>query len=205
MDKDLIFTQLKVGNMDNFCYIFADKESKKALLIDPSFDKDKILNYLKEAGLKLEYIVLTHHHFDHVKETRSVKDSTGAKVYAHPMTSQLLNTNDLCDLDLNEGDEIKLGKLRARCIHTPGHTPGGICLIVNDHYLVTGDTLFVGDCGRVDLLESDPKLMGESLARIRELPDELIVCPGHDYGVSPTNKLGEEKKTNPTLNCENWI
>jgi hydroxyacylglutathione hydrolase len=202
MNKDLIFAQLKVGNMENFSYVFADANTKQAMLVDPAFDQAKIMGFLEEQGLKLEAIVLTHHHFDHINEAHNIKGLTGAKVYAHPMTTQLITVKGLCDENLNEGDVLELGTVRAECLHTPGHTPGGICLIVNGKYLVTGDTLFVGNCGRIDLLESSPKAMMKSLARLKELPDELIVCAGHDYGPTPTNSLGNEKTSNPTMNCE---
>lgn len=195
----MIFEQFEVGNMDNYCYLFADKESKKGFIIDPAFDAEKILATIKRHGIRLTHIILTHHHYDHVNATRGVKDSTKAVVLCHKKTAELVHGQVDHDGLLEDGDNFEFGKNSAKILHTPGHAPGSICLIIENKWLITGDTLFVGDCGRADLEGSNPRDLFNSLQKIKELPDHLVVCPGHNYGPVPTRALGEEKRLNPAL------
>lgn len=198
--NNIFFMQLSVGKMDNFSYIFADSVTREAILTDPGFDYEKITEALNSNNLKLKHILLTHHHFDHVSQADRIREVTQAKICCHPITEKLLKLRAPAEISINDGDILfKDTCLETTCIHTPGHAPGSLCFIVNNQYLVTGDTLFIGDCGRIDLLESNPKAMFNSLQKLKALADELIVCPGHNYGKTPTATLASEKATNPTL------
>lgn len=200
----MIFAQLSVGKMENYSYLFADPVSHEGLLIDPAFDHDKILATIREYGVNLTRIILTHHHFDHINATAQIKAHTGAEVICHRETAALLHGGAAYDRLIDDGYSFRLGEgIKVVCLHTPGHAPGSMCVIVNDQWLVTADTLFIGDCGRADLPGSDPAALFASLQRLKMLPDQLIVCPGHNYGPAPTRTLGEEKRSNPTLLAAN--
>jgi glyoxylase-like metal-dependent hydrolase (beta-lactamase superfamily II) len=200
----MIFEQLSIGNMHNFCYLFADPESREGFVVDPAFDHNKILAAIKKNRINLTRIVLTHHHFDHINAANQIKSQSGAEIICHRETTPLLHGAASCDRQIDDGYTFNSGVIKVTCLHTPGHAPGSLCLIVADKWLVSGDTLFVNDCGRADLAGSDPKALFNSLQRIKTLPDHLIVCPGHNYGPSPTRTLGEEKRLNPTLVAKNY-
>lgn len=195
----MIFEQFTVGDMYNYCYLFADETTKEGCIVDPSFDSQKIMQVIKDHKVDLNKIILTHHHFDHVNVAAQIKTKTGAKIMCHEMSSSLIQEYCSADELIRDNDLIKIGNHTARAIHTPGHAPGSICLIVADKWLVTGDTLFIGTCGRADLPGSDPEDLYNSLQKIKQLDDKLIVCPGHHYGHVATQTLAEEKKHNPTL------
>jgi glyoxylase-like metal-dependent hydrolase (beta-lactamase superfamily II) len=183
--------QIPVGQMANFTYIIADEEMGEAAIIDPSWDLEKIFGILKKNGWKTKYIINTHTHFDHTLGNEPVAKVTGGKIVQHR------NSLDNKQIPVSEGDIIKIGKIPLRILHTPGHSKDSICLIVDDKVVFTGDTLFVGNCGRVDLAGSDPKEIYHSLFdKVAKLDESLIVYPGHDYGPHPTSTIGHEKKTN---------
>lgn len=196
----MIFDQLSVGSMSNFCYLVGDDESHEGFIVDPAFDGEKIVGRAKALKLDITRIILTHHHFDHVNAAKAVKARTGASIMAHPGCEEFLRGEVRLDGTLSDGQGFSCGKdCLVKVFHTPGHAPGGICLLVSDKWLITGDTLFVGNCGRTDLEGGDARELFASLGRLKRLPDGLIVCPGHDYGRSPTATLGEEKRLNPAL------
>lgn len=195
----MIFIQLPVGKMQNWSYIFADPESREGMVIDPAFDAEKILKAVKDNNINLVRIILTHHHFDHINATTAVKAHSGAEVFCHRETSRLLHGGASYDSLINDNDRFRLGQKEIKCLHTPGHAPGSICLEIDDKWLITADTLFINDCGRADLPGSNPEELFNSLQRLKTLPDHLIVCPGHDYGPVVSRTLGEEKRSNPAL------
>jgi hydroxyacylglutathione hydrolase len=183
--------QIPVGQMANFTYIIADEEMGEAAIIDPSWDLDKIFGILKKNGWNTKYIINTHTHFDHTLGNEPVAKVTGGKIVQHR------NSLDDKQIPVSEGDIIKIGKIPLRILHTPGHSKDSICLIVDEKLVFTGDTLFVGNCGRVDLAGSDPREIYHSLFdKVAKLDESLIVYPGHDYGPHPTSTIGHEKKTN---------
>ena len=186
--------QLLVGQMANFTYILVDEETGKAAIIDPSWNLEKVFYTLKKNSWKLEYIINTHSHFDHVLGNEQVAAATGAKIIQHkcsPLEKQV---------PVDDGEIIKLGKIQIRVLHTPGHSKDSICLIANEEIVFTGDTLFIGNCGRTDLPGSDPAEMYDSLlAKVATLDESLIVYPGHDYGQTPTSTIYAQKKTNYVL------
>jgi glyoxylase-like metal-dependent hydrolase (beta-lactamase superfamily II) len=188
-----MLVQIAVGRMKNFAYLVGDGTSGSAALIDPGFDVAKILSEASRRGLEVEFVFNTHSHRDHCAGNEEVKRMTGAKVVAH-VSSPILK-----DIAVVDGSRIGIGKLEPLITHTPGHSKDSICILIEDK-LFTGDTLFVGECGRTDVGGGDPAEMYDSLfKRILSLPDEIEVYPGHDYGERPHSTIGHERRTNYTL------
>ncbi len=187
----MLFKQIKQG--DNFSYIIADETSKKSAIVDPSFNIDAIIRKLKEQELNVQYIINTHGHMDHVAGNKDLKSKFGGKIVAHKLSKNFK------DIEVVDGDILKLGSLTIRIIHTPGHSPDSISLLV-ENKLLTGDTLFVGECGRTDMHGGSSKDMYHSLFdKLMKLDDEIEVYPGHDYGAASHSTIGLERKTNYTL------
>jgi hydroxyacylglutathione hydrolase len=188
----MFFKQIKHRG-DNFSYIIADDSTKEAAIVDPSFNAEAIVQVVKGQGLNAEYIINTHHHADHTADNENLKQRFHAKIVAHKESSVKK------DVSVEDGDILRLGKVSIRVIHTPGHTSDSVCLLV-DGKLLTGDTLFVGECGRTDLPDGNPAEMYHSLFdKLMKLDDDVEVYPGHDYGSSPKSTIGKEKRTNYTL------
>lgn len=188
----MFFKQIK-HHGDNFSYIIAEETTREAVVVDPSFNADVIIQIANRHGFKIKYVINTHHHRDHVAGNAEIKSCFGSKVVAH----KLSKTEK--DVAVVEGDRLKVGGMVIRVIHTPGHTSDSICLLA-DKKLITGDTLFVGECGRTDLPGASSTDMYNSLFyKLMKLDDEIEVYPGHDYGSKPHSTLGEEKRTNYTL------
>lgn len=189
----MIVHQIQVGNMQNFSYVVVDEKTKESLIIDPSWDLIELEMIIKENNLKIKYIVNTHHHFDHTLGNETMKEFTGAPVMQHERSE--LNH----DVTVKDGDSIIFGNSMLRVLHTPGHSTDSICLI-GDGKLFSGDTLFVGNCGRIDLPGGSAKELYHSLFNVLySLDDDLVMYPGHNYGHSEVSTLGEEKKTNMIL------
>lgn len=187
------FEQLQIGSMANFTYIIGDEKSGEAAVVDPHGEINRVLSVAEKNGLEVTYIVNTHTHWDHVAGNEELKEKTGATVVSHPAGTAPR------DRTVEEGDEFRVGNVAIRILHTPGHSPDSICLLVGSK-LLTGDTLFVGECGRTDLPGGNPEAMYHSLLEVlRGLDDDLEVYPGHDYGPTPSSTLGREKETNYTL------
>ena len=184
--------QFKIG-FDNFSYIIYSIVTKEAVIVDPSYDASKALNFIKQNNLKLKYIIITHHHFDHSKDIASVKKVfSSAKVIASELDGKKLN--EKVDIFVTDGQKLSLRDIVFQFILTPGHTPGGICILVDNKAIITVDTLFIGDCGRTDLQGGNINQMFKSLQeKIKPLPDHVIVYPGHDYGEKPFDTLGNIK------------
>ena len=190
--RQMFFKQIKKAG-DNFSYVVADELTKEAAVIDPSRNGKEIARLLTEGGLKLKYVLLTHHHPDHLGDSYELRSAAGGLLVAHGASDVKK------DLAVVDGDVLNVGSIRLKVIHTPGHTPDSICILA-DGKLMTGDTLFVGECGRTDLPGGDPSEMYDSLFhKIARLDDKTEVYPGHDYGPTPSSTLGEEMKTNYTL------
>ena len=185
--------QLQVGNMQNFTYVLEDEETKEAVIIDPSWDLDLIIDTIERNDLKVKYVINTHHHFDHTIGNDAIVKHTHSKILQHE-SSTLKN-----DIKLSNNEKIKFGNSELTVIHTPGHSKDSICL-VGDGKIISGDTLFVGNCGRVDLPGGNAKELYHSLTDIiSKLDDNLILYPGHNYGNTPHSTIGKEKKTNFVL------
>ena len=190
-------------------YILVDEETKKCAVVDPGGAEDKILNYIKNNGLTLEYILLTHGHGDHIGAVKSIREKTGAKVVAHIDEKELLNDNRKnlscmmphcgpqeldADIYVNDKEKLTLGNLKLSFIHTPGHTKGGMCIRVNDD-MFTGDTLFAGSIGRTDFIGGSYKELEKSLKKLSKYENDVKIHPGH----GPSSTLGIEKTSNPYM------
>jgi len=188
-----MFFKQVIQRGDNFSYIIADDSTKEAAVVDPSFDADAIIRILRDQNLNVKYVINTHDHSDHIASNEDFRSNFGAKVVAH----KLAHVNK--DVSVVEGDVIRVGGLVIKVIHTPGHTRDSICLLVDDK-LLTGDTLFVGECGRTDLPGGSAEDMYHSLfGKLMKLDDNIKVYPGHDYGPKPYSTIGVERRTNYTL------
>lgn len=190
-----IIKTLALGPMDNFTYLVGD--GAICAVIDPGWETDKIIKAATSEGWKIDAILLTHGHFDHAHETGSLAKKTHAKIYVH-RDEEIRVSKDVVVERTEDESLIRIGKIELKCIHTPGHTQGSQCFLV-DNSLFTGDTLFVDACGRVDLPGSSPKQMEDSLKRISKLKPSIVIYPGHNYGDTPTSTIGEQLKTNPYL------
>ena len=184
----MIFRQLEIGEMQNFCYIIGD--DSELAVVDPGWDVEKI-----KAEGKINKVILTHTHFDHIDALAELGTVT---VYVHELEAHNVPAGKNKVISVKEGDIIKVGKVKLKVLHTPGHTEGGICLLV-ENKLITGDTLFVETIGRTDLRDSNPIDMNDSLRRLSKLPDNTEVWPGHDYGIKKHSTIGYEKEHNPFL------
>jgi glyoxylase-like metal-dependent hydrolase (beta-lactamase superfamily II) len=185
--------QIEVGNMQNFTYILEDEDTGEAIILDPSWDLDEIQKVITRHDLKVKYIVNTHHHFDHTLGNEAMAKETEAKILQHE-ASTLKH-----DITLVDEQKIKFGNSQLTVFHTPGHSKDSICL-VGDGKIFTGDTLFVGNCGRVDLPGGSAQELYHSLFDILYKMDEsLVLYSGHNYGSTPISTLANEKKSNFVL------
>ncbi|MEW6185446.1 MAG: MBL fold metallo-hydrolase, partial [Thermodesulfobacteriota bacterium] len=191
----MIIRQLPVGAWEVFCYIIGCEKTREALVIDPGGDVEAILETTRKERLNLKYIFNTHHHGDHTYGNQALKQMTGAKVVMHALEDDFLRGPSKADIRLTDEKTFQVGEIVFRIFHTPGHSPGGLCLYAEGN-LFTGDTLFVGDSGRTDLAGGHRPTLGASIRKLMTLPDETVVWPGHDYGPTPTSTIGHEKKTN---------
>ena len=205
----MILESLPTGPLEVNCYIIGCEKTRKAAVVDPGGNVDRILKLLEKHRLKLEMIINTHGHFDHIGGNRQLSEATGAALLIHQADRYLLDLaqehaagfglqtepSPAPTRELSGGETLQLGELSIQVIHTPGHSPGGICLYV-DNCLIVGDTLFAGSVGRTDLPGGDQPLL---IAGIREkllpFPEATRVYPGH----GPMTTIGQEKLHNPFL------
>jgi glyoxylase-like metal-dependent hydrolase (beta-lactamase superfamily II) len=189
----VIVDQVRAGPYLNFTYLVLDRPGGEGVVIDPSFGVEPVLEAIDRRSAKVRYVLNTHSHPDHIAGNPEVVARTGAKVVAHR------NVPFRPDRTVDEGDVVEAGGLRIEVMFTPGHTQDSVLYLFPGH-VATGDTLFVGECGRTDLEGGDPSQMFDSLlGRLVKLDDALVVLPGHDYGVAPTSTIGREKAENYTL------
>ena len=201
----MIFKQVKVGAMENFSYIIGDENKKDAAVVDAGWEIERLLEIAKKEKLKIKKIILTHSHYDHVQKVDELASKTNAEVYFHENDyneiKNKIKNKSIRIVKLKNNDEVVIGSVKIKVIHTPGHTPGAICLFV-ENKLITGDTLFVNAIGRTDLAGGDSIKLFESLQKLKKLSDDVEVYPGHDYGEIPFSTIGNEKKNNPYFKCE---
>ncbi len=191
----MIIKRFAVGWLSTNCYVVGCEGTKEAVVIDPGLESDKqaqeILDFVKEKDLHIKYIINTHGHSDHTAGNIIIKEATGAPILIHERDASCVHA----DRKLRDGDVIQIGCLKLVVLHTPGHTKGGISLLV-DNVVFTGDTLFSGAIGRTDFPGGSYQELIQSIRnKLLPLPDAVEVYPGHE---SPTT-LGKEKKTNPFL------
>ncbi|MFH0811463.1 MAG: MBL fold metallo-hydrolase [Pseudomonadota bacterium] len=206
--------QFEVSSFSVFCYLVACPKTKEALVIDPAGGIDRILNEAEKEGFRILKIVNTHGHVDHIMGNSEMKGKTNAPIFIHegdagalvktsPHTLLMFNAqaSPPADVTVRDGDTITVGEGEIRVIHTPGHTPGSICLYLKG-YVFTGDTLFVGGVGRTDLPGGSwPQLYNSIIQKLFSLPEETVVFPGHNYGYRPTSTIGDEKRSNPYIHA----
>ena len=202
----MIIKSIVVGQFGSNCYIVGSDSGREGIIIDPGDEADKILDAVKASGLDIKMIVITHGHIDHVSAVKEVKEATGAEVAIHADDAGFLQDGRAAlffdisypvsppDRLLKGGDSIDVGGLHFEVIHTPGHSPGGICLL-GEGVLFSGDTLFNFGIGRYDFPGSSGSQLAESLRQLMTLPDEVIVYPGH----GPDTTIGAERRGNPFL------
>ena len=189
----MFFKQIQ-KHSDNFSYIIADEASKRAAVVDSSYNADEIIKVIKTEKFQLKYIINTHGHSDHTADNTELQSIFGAELVAHKQSKTPF------DLLVDDGDVLWVGKISLKVIYTPGHTDDSICLLVDNQKLLTGDTLFVGECGRTDFYGGNSKSMYESLfGKLLKLSDDIEVYPGHDYGFKPSSTIGDERQSNYTL------
>jgi len=187
----MIFEQIATGGDRNFAYLVGDEDTRAGALIDPSYDPAKCVKAARKIDIVVKYIINTHGHSDHTNGNETARKRTGAAVVAHESARQPH------DINVRDGETLSLGGLELRFIHTPGHTPDGICVLAEGK-LMTGDTLFVGKVGGTDF-DNGAKTEFESLQRLMDLPDDVEVYPGHDYGTAPSSTIRRERETNPFI------
>lgn len=194
----MIVKQIPLGPMDNLAYIIADETSRKCIVIDPAWDKELLKTEIFKLGCRIDSIVLTHGHFDHSNAVKFfLPDDETLNVYLHKSDDFIVDREIRRKKFMEDNQLFPLGNHRMKILHTPGHTPGSCCFLI-EKYLFTGDTLFIRECGRVDLPGSSPEDLWKSFLKFHELPGETIIYPGHSYnGFSST--IGEEKKNNPYM------
>ncbi len=201
-----------VGSMEVCCYILGCEKTKKAAVVDPGGDEQKILDRIEELGLQLEKIICTHSHPDHVCGNRTIQQASGAKIVMHRIEGEFMAQPEIAryfsmlgleasppvDTEVEDGEVIEIGEEKWQVIFTRGHTPGGICLY-NAPNLITGDTLFAGGVGRTDFPGGNSQELMDSIhKKLLTLPDATTVWPGHGYGGNRSN-IGREARNNPFL------
>ena len=202
--------QIKLSKMETFCYVIGDENTMTCALIDPAFDTQNILSGVRELGFKITHVINTHCHSDHTAGNRAIIAATGAQLLIHAADAERLSTivngafsrvlggkaSPKPDVLLQDDDDITIGTIILKTIHTPGHTPGGICLYTPGH-LFTGDTLFVEAVGRTDLPGgSSHELLRSIREKLYTLAGDTIVWPGHDYGPTPNSSIAHERQNN---------
>ncbi|MBQ1372112.1 MAG: MBL fold metallo-hydrolase [Oscillospiraceae bacterium] len=188
---------LTVGTLQTNCYILYQEDSGSAVVIDPSDEIELLQSMLRAHNLKVQAILLTHAHFDHGGAADRLRTETGAPVWAHPadrsLPSWLRYRLEWTD-ELYDGQKLCFDGMELEVLHTPGHTPGSVCFFCGD-WLLSGDTLFAGSCGRTDLPGGDGAQMNASLCRLAALEKDWVVCPGH----GEISGLRRERETNPCI------
>lgn len=201
----MILKKVIVGPLGCNCYIIADERTRETLLVDPGDEPDRIIDFVHENSLNVKFIVFTHAHFDHVGAVSDIKQKTGAPIIIHHDEQEIyrgtreqaaswgfeLGEFPKPDMLVSEGDILEIGDLKFKIIHTPGHSPGSICLLGKD-ILITGDTIFAGSVGRTDLHGGDMLQLKNSFKRLMSLSEEIKILPGH----GPETTLGREKTEN---------
>ena len=204
----MILEKIVESRMGENTYVVGDEKSKKCIVVDPGANFVDIMNVVKRNNLEIEYVVLTHGHGDHITNVLKIKEATNAKIVAHEEEQEILldkrknlsvslpsATVELdADIYVKDNDTLKVGDMKMKFIHTPGHTPGSMCIKIDKHML-TGDTLFAGSMGRTDFYGGDYKKMEKSLKRLKNQDDNITIYPGH----GPNTTLKTEKMTNPFM------
>lgn len=199
--------QIQIGGFDkNFSYLIGDEDTKEIAVVDPD-NAELLFDEIDDAFFDVKMILLTHSHFDHVAGVPKMIERYGVPVYMHENGRGKLEAPDDMFVWLKDGDKLKIGGIDVHILHTPGHSDDAVCYFLKDQReeaLLTGDTLFVEGCGRADLNKSDVMELWKSLQKIKKLPDDVKIYPGHDYGSRPFSDVGYEKTHNKYLLCKSF-
>jgi glyoxylase-like metal-dependent hydrolase (beta-lactamase superfamily II) len=211
-EPSLYFKQIEIGPMQNFTYLIGDPVSREALVVDAAWDIPALIRLAEQDGYTISKALVTHYHQDHlggdfagyhIQGVVELLEQVKAKVYIHKTEAQflgrLVGLSDSDIVKVDSSDTTNVGNMTVTFIHTPGHTPGSQCFLVENR-LVAGDTLFINSCGRVDLPGSSPEDMYYSLTqKLAKLSDDTVLYPGHNYAEKPFATLGEQKRHNMFL------
>lgn len=192
----MIFWKIRTEGDRNLGYLIGDLETGKAAVVDPSYTPDRFIEAASKPGLTITCVIGTHAHTDHTKGMARIKKKTGARSIRHK------SSRGPSDIRAWDKCRVKVGSLDLLIIHTPGHTPDSICILVENE-LITGDTLFVGKVGGTNS-ENMARKEYDSLHRLMKLGDDVEVFPGHDFGATPSSTIGHERRTNPFLLCKTF-
>jgi len=195
--------QIEVGLLQNFCELLYCPDTREAAIVDPAWEVDRLLREAERLGIRVTTALITHTHNDHIEGVEELVRATGAAVVVNPREADAVRaaaSGGTGIVDAIDGCDIAIGRRGVRALETRGHTVGGTCYLA-DGYVVTGDVLFVGGCGRTDFPGGNTAEMWQSLQRLMQLPEETRVYPGHNYGATPTSSIGSETLTNPYLRC----
>ena len=219
MDNELILEQIQIGPMENFTYLIGSRSTMEVTVVDPAWDIAGLMNFANERGYKVTSALITHYHPDHcggsfgsktVQGIAELLETNPVKSYVHKLEAQgVKKVTGISDSDIvtvDPGDKLKIGDVKVEFLHTPGHTPGSQCFRIKNT-LVSGDTLFISGCGRVDLPGSNSEDMYRSIQKLASLPDETVLLPGHNYSEVASATLAELKKTNVHMrikDIESW-
>ena len=212
--SNLIVEQIEIGPMQNFTYIIGCRRTHEVVIVDPAWDVTNLVEHINNKGYNLTAALATHYHPDHVGGSFGNNEVEGVaklmeinpvKVHAHKLeVPGLKKVTALSDSDIvsvESGDTLKVGDIEIEFLHTPGHTPGSQCFRVKNT-LISGDTLFINGCGRVDLPGSNSEDMYHSMCKLCSLPDHTLLLPGHNYGHVPNATMGETKQMNTYLRID---
>ncbi|MCY3839883.1 MAG: MBL fold metallo-hydrolase, partial [Gammaproteobacteria bacterium] len=204
-EQELIVEQIQIGPMANFTYIVGSRSTREVAVVDPAWDIGGLLNHLAKRDYTLTAALATHYHPDHIGGGMGGRSIAGVtellaknpvKVYAHREEAggvkRVTGISDSDMVKVDSGDKLSVGPIEIEFLHTPGHTPGSQCFRIKNT-LVSGDTLFIDGCGRVDLPGSDTEQMYHSLQKPKALPDDTLLLPGHNYSNVPNATMGETK------------
>lgn len=200
-----IFT---VGPMEANCYILYNPDKREGLIIDPGAEGSHLIKFIKQEKISINYIINTHGHPDHIGANRKIKEHTNAPILIHQYDAPMLaksgsvlslifpveSSSPPADTFIKDGDLIECAGMKLKVLHTPGHTPGGISLLIDDS-IFTGDTLFSGSIGRSDLPGGSPEVLLNSIKKILSLDENLIIYPGH----GPSTTVSQELHSNPFI------
>jgi glyoxylase-like metal-dependent hydrolase (beta-lactamase superfamily II) len=193
---------MEIGPMENFVYLVGSNITREVFVVDPAWQVDTVLRVAKEEDLKIKGALVSHYHFDHTNGIEELLTALDCPVYVNKKDVSYLDFSSDNVKPMDDGDKVKAGDVEIELIHTPGHTKGSQCFHVRGH-LISGDTLFIGACGRTDLPGGDPKELYSSLTqKLMKFDDGTVLCPGHNYAATATTTMGKEKKNNPYLMCD---
>ena len=212
--SELIIEQIEIGPMQNFTYVVGSRSTREVVIVDPAWDVEALLARLDEQDYALAGALVTHYHPDHIGGSMGrnaipgiaeMLEHAAVKIYAHKLEADgVRKITGISDTDLvkvESGDRLTVGQVDIEFLHTPGHTPGSQCFRIHNT-LVSGDTLFINGCGRVDLPGSDKDDMFRSMAKLKALPDDTLLLPGHNYAHIPNATMADTKEQNPYLKVD---